>query len=446
MHDTLTILSAGFLVSGALMLFFAIRLRRKARQLGGETDRKEERLNQAPAEELVAADLSKNKALTEKLAAAKPVAARLKETLNANLLAVAKIKAGLLPPVFCHTDSEELKKKIRDVRLRQYEIIKSDNATAAFTSWTWFGSASKGEEMLAAYKSLLLQAFNAEFDAIRKQMRYGTKDTAENKLRKLDEVLSNLGETAGCYVTNQYFAAKSEELRIWWKELERKELEKKEIQRQKAILREQAKAKLPDTETMEETISYKYSDLKKAREIARSLAGIDAQQAQAKIDRLEAEIQALEEKFTRATSQAQITRAGYVYVISNVGSFGDGIVKIGMTRRLEPMDRVRELGDASVPYRFDVHALVFVDDAPSLERTLHEQFTERRVNKDNLRKEFFQTTPEEVCGALSNLGINGDWFFNAEAREYYESELMRAARSKATSKESRTSESFPEAI
>ena len=203
---------------------------------------------------------------------------------------------------------------------------------------------------------------------------------------------------------------------------------------------------MPDTEAMEDAISYKYSDLKKAREIARSLAGIDAQQAQAHIARLEAEIQALEEKFTRATSQAQLTRAGYVYVISNIGSFGEGIVKIGMTRRLEPMDRVRELGDASVPYRFDVHALVFVDDAPTLERTLHQHFTDRRVNKDNLRKEFFEASPEEVCGVVSKLGISSDWYFDAEAREYYESELMRAARLKVKSNEARTSESFPEAI
>ena len=446
MHETLTILSGVSLVLGILLLFVAIKLRRKAGQFKEQTDHKEKRLDQASPEELVRADLSKNKALSERLAAAQPIAAKLTETLKANLLAVAKIDAGLSPPVFRHTDSEELKKKIRDIRLRQFEIIKANRATEAFGSWTWYGDASKGEEMVTAYRSLLLRAFNAEFDAIRKQMRYASKDTADNKLSKLDEVLANLGETVGCHISHPYFTAKSQELQIWWHELERKEIEKKEIQKQKAILREQAKQRVPDTEAMEDAISYKYSDLKKAREIARSLAGIDAQQAQAHIARLEAEIQALEEKFTRATSQAQLTRAGYVYVISNIGSFGEGIVKIGMTRRLEPMDRVRELGDASVPYRFDVHALVFVDDAPTLERTLHQHFTDRRVNKDNLRKEFFEASPEEVCGVVSKLGISSDWYFDAEAREYYESELMRAARLKVKSNEARTSESFPEAI
>jgi hypothetical protein len=111
---------------------------------------------------------------------------------------------------------------------------------------------------------------------------------------------------------------------------------------------------------------------------------------------LEGEITALEQNLSRSTSQAQITRAGYIYVISNVGSFGEGILKIGMTRRLEPLDRVHELGDASVPFRFDVHALGFVQDAPSLERKLHNKFSDRRVNTKNNRKEFIKVTPTEA--------------------------------------------------
>jgi hypothetical protein len=119
--------------------------------------------------------------------------------------------------------------------------------------------------------------------------------------------------------------------------------------------------------------------------------------------------------------QANI-RAGYVYVISNVGAFGEEVVKIGMTRRLEPMDRVRELGDASVPFRFDVHALFFSHDAVGIENELHRRLTDRRLNKVNLRREFFRTTPAEVRELLHQLAGNLlDYTDDAEAPEYRQS-------------------------
>jgi len=446
MGDVSTMAAAASIAVSIVLFTVSFVLRGKASQLEKAANSKEERLSRASPETLIAEHEAKSRAVSDRLAAARPFVSRLKHALTKSQLSIAKIEAGLSPPVFCHTDSESLKKSVRDIRLEQFEVIKAGRATDAFSNWTWFGSKAKGDEMLGAYRGLLLRAFNAEFDAIRKQMRHGTKSTADNKLSKLDEVLANLGETAGCYVTTQYLGLKYRELEIWWKELERKELEKQEKKKQKEILRRQAKEKNPDTESIEEAISYRYSDVKKAKELARSLAGLDAQQAKANIERMEGEIRALEEKFSRATSQAQITKAGYVYVISNIGSFGEGIVKIGMTRRLEPMDRVRELGDASVPYRFDVHALVFSKDAPGLERKLHSYFTDRRVNSDNPRKEFFKASPEEVCSVLSHFGIQSDWYFDAEAREYHESELLRAARLDAKAKQEKVSKGFPETI
>ena len=142
---------------------------------------------------------------------------------------------------------------------------------------------------------------------------------------------------------------------------------------------------------------------------------------------MQKEIEKLERKFARAMSQAQITKDGYIYVISNLGSFGDGTVKIGMTRRLEPMDRVKELGDASVPFKFDVHTLTFVGDAPKVEKMLHRKFHDKRVNEENYRKEFFKVTPQEVAAAMDELGIECDWFYETEAKEFRESLLMRKA-------------------
>ena len=446
MISSWAVLSVGISLLGLVLLMLGIKKKVRSSRLKENTDVKEERLRKYTKEALVERIDAETKPISKNLFAAQEIATRLRERLEENLISVGKIEAGLTPPTFCHTDSESLKAKIKDIRLKQFEIIKAGQATDAFGNWTWFGSRDKGQQMLTAYRSLLLKAFNAEFDAIRKQMRYATWETAEKKLYNLDDVLANLGETAGCHTSSQYRAYKFRELDTWWKELELKEKKKEERKKQLAILRMQAKEKVPDTEDMEDAISFKYSDLKKAKEIAKTLAGLDAKQAANDIEKLQDQIRALEEKFARATSQAQITRAGYIYVISNIGSFGEGIVKIGMTRRLEPLDRVRELGDASVPYRFDVHALVFVDDAPSLEAALHKHFSSKRVNRENLRKEFFHATAEEVSDVLTRMGVDADWYFEPEAREYYESELIRSARLKTKAIIKKVSESFPEEI
>lgn len=124
---------------------------------------------------------------------------------------------------------------------------------------------------------------------------------------------------------------------------------------------------------------------------------------------------------------AEQTRRGHVYVISNVGSFGDDVYKIGLTRRLEPLDRIRELGDSSVPFEFDVHALIFADDAPALETRLHRHFVLKQVNKVNYRKEFFRLTVSEIRSELESLGLSASWTMTAAAREYRESLAIEKA-------------------
>ncbi|WP_372066413.1 DUF4041 domain-containing protein, partial [Vibrio sp. 10N.261.49.A11] len=166
--------------------------------------------------------------------------------------------------------------------------------------------------------------------------------------------------------------------------------------------------------------------LQKALEKARSELGQASEEQravfEAQLAELESKLQEAEEKGQRALSMAQQTRRGHVYVISNVGSFGEEVFKIGMTRRLEPMDRVKELGDASVPFSFDVHAMIYSDDAPSLEKELHKKFNEQSVNKINPRKEFFKTTIAEVKQAAEQQGLHEvHWTLKAEAAEFRES-------------------------
>jgi hypothetical protein len=132
------------------------------------------------------------------------------------------------------------------------------------------------------------------------------------------------------------------------------------------------------------------------------LSGADFSAMQAQIDAHQRELTGLRETERRAISMAQQTRAGYVYVISNGKSFGEDICKIGMTRRIDPQDRVKELGNAAVPELFDVHAFIYSEDAPALEKFFHTKFSKQRVNLVNSRKEFFFVTPEQVLGELDS--------------------------------------------
>src|SRR5262249_50293458 len=141
----------------------------------------------------------------------------------------------------------------------------------------------------------------------------------------------------------------------------------------------------------------------------------------AEVDRLRAQLAEAEAKSARAISLAQITKSGYVYVISNIGSFGRDVFNIGLTRREGPMGRVYELGDASVPFPFDVHMMIASDDAPKLERALHKVFHKRRVNKANLRKEFFRITIEEIVRAVKENHGEVEYKADAEALEYLQS-------------------------
>ena len=141
---------------------------------------------------------------------------------------------------------------------------------------------------------------------------------------------------------------------------------------------------------------------------------------------------------------ASKTRSGYVYVISNVGSFGENIIKIGMTRRLEPYDRVREIGDASVPFVFDVHTMIYSDDAPALEKALHAEYETRRVNIANHRKEFFQISADEVEQSVRQLVPDADFFKDIEACEFRETVARR--KEEHTEIKSRETNNYPDEI
>ncbi len=442
-YQIITIL---LIIFTTLTLFFIYSNSKKRAQITNEIGRIEKLLEKKSVAEIVS-DLNKSfQDVQQKKSAGQSIFQQLTESLRYNEDRLAFVDAGLLPPAFKFDDTELLKEQINQCRERQLILILRGDATTAYSNWTWDGSKSKGTEMVVAYQNLLLKAFNAEFDVIRKQMRHSTYETARKKLQRLEEQLAKLGETTNVCISDEYVDLKVHELLTWHKELEHKEELSQQKKAQQALLREQAKQSGQDTEDLEDEIYYRKSDLKKAKMLALKMHGANAVDMGLKISKMQKEIERIEAKFERATSQAQITRVGYIYVISNIGSFGEGVVKIGMTRRLEPMDRVIELGDASVPFRFDVHTLTFVDDAPRIERLLHQKFNGKRVNVENYRKEFFKATPQEVSNAMKDLGIECDWYFDVEAKEYRESILIREAIKQEHSSVNTVSSKMPEFI
>jgi hypothetical protein len=202
-----------------------------------------------------------------------------------------------------------------------------------------------------------------------------------------------------------------------WEEQEEQRRIKEQIREEEKAKREFEKA-IKDAQKEEETLKKLIEKAQKEVSLAN-----DEQKAifDEKLKELELKLKTAEEKNQRALSMAQQTRSGNVYVISNIGSFGEDVYKIGMTRRLEPLDRVKELGDASVPFEFDVHAMIYCEDAPSFERSLHKKFLRLQLNKVNPRKEFFKVSLSDIRSEIEKMNINAKWTMTSEAKQYKES-------------------------
>ncbi|MBI2391027.1 MAG: DUF4041 domain-containing protein [Deltaproteobacteria bacterium] len=271
----------------------------------------------------------------------------------------------------------------------------------------------------------VLDAFNGKVDTILADVKEDNFGTLERKIRDAFTLVNHNGRAfRDARIEPDYLAARLEELRWACVALELKNREREEQRALKERIREEERAQKEYERALKEA-EKEQEMLRKAVEKARREVekGTSEQKAryEAQLRELEEKLRQAEEKGQRAVSMAQQTKSGNVYVISNVGSFGEHVYKIGLTRRLEPLDRVRELGDASVPFEFDVHAMIPHTDAPSLEHALHKLFARRQVNKVNPRKEFFRASLEEIRAEIEKMGLQASWTMAAACREYRES-------------------------
>jgi len=295
------------------------------------------------------------------------------------------------------------------VRDQQKAMVKSEQATHCPQQWTVDGSTAKGRKMVKEHAKLMLRAFNGECDAAIGKVKYDNVNNLETRIERSFDAINKLGESKQLWITREYLNLKLQELYLVHEHREKVQAEREEQRRIKEQMREEEKA-LKEIEKArkeaEEQEATKTKALEKARQELAQSQGEQTERLKAIVDRLEAELKDALERKAKAIARAQLTRSGHVYVLSNIGSFGQGVYKIGMTRRFEPLDRVKELGDASVPFPYDVHAMIYSEDAPTLEHALHEHFASRRMNLANLRREFFHVTLEEIREAVErNFGL-----------------------------------------
>lgn len=295
--------------------------------------------------------------------------------------------------------AEEYKQRLDKIRAQQKQMIKGKQAAVCHTEWSVGGSAREGKKMTDNFLKLVLRAFNGECDASVAKAKYNNVQTMEKRIRKTYDNLNKLSQTTHCEVTSRYLDLKIQELWLTHEYQERKyqEREEQRIIREQMREEERALRELEKARQEAEREEHRYQEaLEKARRDVESATGKAQEKLFSQIEELQKRLTEAGENKERAISQAQLTKTGHVYIISNIGSFGEGVYKIGMTRRLEPMDRVKELGDASVPFPFDVHAMIFCENAPEIESRLHKCFNSRRVNKENERKEFFRVSLDEI--------------------------------------------------
>lgn len=312
------------------------------------------------------------------------------------------------------------KKRLDGLRAQIKEAISKRTAVRGKSGWMVNGSLKEGAALVRQFSDLMLRTYNIEADNCVRTVRAHTIDTARKRLERTREAIVKNGSTMGVAIDETYHALRLEELQLTADHHLRVEQEKEDAREERQRQREEAKAqeefKKRKKDLLKEQAHYQ-SLLDRARVSGDGAAELEARERLAEIA----------ENIVDVEDMAANTRVGYVYVISNVGAFGDRVVKIGMTRREDPMQRVFELGSASVPFKFDVHALIFSHDAVALETALHREFDQRRVNRVNRRREFFRVSLAEVQAALEKVGTNHVVEFHeiAEAPEWRQSQVQQ---------------------
>lgn len=373
---------------------------------------------------------SQQSRLNSEISDAQDTLAKLKDEITVVQDTVEIQSFGLYEPKYDFGTSAEYKDKLDEIRAEQKLMIKEKTAIICFTEWTVDGNKAKGRRMTDRQIKLMARAFNGECDSIIQKVRYNNYYSIEKRIQAANKAINKLGEPNNCSIQADYLNLKLNELRLVHEYEDKRQIEMEEQRRIREQIRdeERAQREIEKAQQEAEKEEQRYQKaLEKARQDVEQATGARQDKLQSEIERLNELLLEAQANKERALSRAQMTKSGHVYVISNIGSFGEHVYKVGMTRRLEPNDRVRELGDASVPFRFDIHAMIYSENAPELENEIHRVLEKRSVNRINTRKEFFNVSLEEIEDIVKNQDVNAEFIRIPDAKEFRETQLIIAA-------------------
>lgn len=351
---------------------------------------------------------------------------------------------GFMEPFFQYDDPETYKEAILTIRDKQKALVTEKLAVICLTKWRVDGSLQKGKKMTNENIKLTIRAFNNECSVIIDSVSWKNFDQSKAKIEKAYDFFNKYNASSSIKIREEYLALKMEELRLAF---ERQEIRQKIKDEQRELReRQREEEKFEKERIAAEKEEEKYRKLlEKARLEASKATGANLEKLQHEVEDLTKRLREAEEKNQRAISMAQQTRAGYVYIISNIGAFGQDVFKIGMTRRLEPLERVYELGDASVPFEFDVHAMIASNDAPTLENKLHSSFEEYKMNLVNNRREFFRVNIEDLESKVKEFSPNTNFIRSVPSEQFLKSEAIRRNRVERAATQSKQ-KTFPDSI
>lgn len=337
---------------------------------------------------------------------------------------------GLYVPKYDFATSMGYKEKLKNTRTDQKQMIKNKSAVSYYDNWTVNGSKAKGRKMTNDNIKQILRSFNNECEAAINKVKYNNIHSIEKRIIKSFEQLNKLNSSNRLSISEMYLDLKLSELYLAY-EYERKKQDEKEALREQREREREEKALQKEIQSKKKLID---KDIKHYQnlinELKKKMNELTSEEERDSIEQqiidLNVKVNEREEEKKELDYRTAHASAGYVYIISNIGAFGDDVVKIGVTRRIDPLERINELSSASVPFKFDVHALIFSYDAYKLETELHQYFDSYRINKVNNRKEFFKVPISKIEEKLSEYGeLTIDFKANVDAEEYRESLLLK---------------------
>lgn len=336
---------------------------------------------------------------------------------------------GLYAPKYAFSNSIDLKDKLKKVRDEQKRLIKEKRAINMEGNLTLDNDQKKGEKYISDSIKLSLICFNNECESIISKVKYNNIEAAKDKMRKVAEKIDKLNNLVRLNISREYINLKINELQLAY-EYEVKKQEEKELLKEQREREKEEKAVLKEIEEKKKKIEKEVlhmdnikNELTSQYEKADAIERIDIVK---KMRELETKVKNYEDEKQELDYRIENIGAGYVYIISNIGAFGKDVLKIGVTRRIDPLDRISELSSASVPFKFDVHALIFSYNAYELETELHNLFKDYRINLVNNRKEFFKVSLDKVEDYLkSHKDITVDFTKDVDAKEYFETLKIR---------------------